>query len=175
MPRRTKKSSFPPAPPVLDGLRVLKFAHIARPITYSGRSGLIVISPSGKSKEIGPVPCLAIADTLRHEREFVILHCGRTWKVAGAQGGFSKLRDAEGRAERMYPGVSRAWVETKTTRREAKKIELEQWKPFRCSFCGRVPPEFGPKEGGVILGKGVAICRDCITAFYESFQDSPAK
>jgi hypothetical protein len=155
-------------PPVVDGLRVIAFAAVRAPVKYSGRSGLVVIAPDGTSREIGPVPRLAIAQSLRGKREFYLLHCTRTWQVLGAQAGFASAREAERRAERSYPGVTEAWYATDVTQREAKEFERVVWHQFKCSFCGRIPPEQATsRDATVISAPGANICGRCVRVFNE--------
>ena len=164
MPRSRSSSARKGAPlPVLDGLRVVRYAFIRRPIQYRGHSGLFVVSQAGSSKEVGPVPRLAIGQSLRGTREFFLLHCTRTWQVLGAQGGFSKVSQAEQLAERIYVGVTGAWIPTNVTKREAKQFERVIWYSLTCSFCGRIPPEHEDVRGATIFAARLArICGDCV-------------
>ena len=149
--------------PVLDGLRILKFAFVRKPIAYRGHSGLFVISEGGESKEIGPVPRLAVGQSLRGVREFFLLHCTRTWQVLGTQGGFSTPAQVERRAEQSYPGVAQAWVATNFTKREAKEFERVIWYSLTCSFCGRIPPEHEDVLGATLFtARSARICGDCV-------------
>ncbi|HEX7153349.1 MAG TPA: hypothetical protein VF618_17820 [Thermoanaerobaculia bacterium] len=72
------------------------------------------------------------------------------------------------RANRSYPGVSDAWVATNVTIREAKRFERDQWQPWKCSFCGRIPPEQETTEQAIVITVSTAcICGRCILDFAE--------
>jgi hypothetical protein len=120
-------------PPVLVDARVLWYAVVSPPIKYSGRSYLFV-----DGKEIGPVPRLVIAKSYG-DGGVLLLHCDRRWKVLGIAGGFSSVRDAKKRAERIYPGVTAAWTKTSATAAEAHRYRKALWARQECSFCGRLP------------------------------------
>jgi hypothetical protein len=139
----------------LNECRVLKYARIDRPIKYSGHSGLFL-----NDKEIGPVAGLIIAEPLREAGTW-ILHCSRSWKTLGAQAGFNSLTEAQARAERMYPGVSGAWIAVKISKAQARLYERQIWKDLECSFCGRIPPEFDWS----VSSKKANICDLCIHEF----------
>jgi hypothetical protein len=138
--RRTRKRSVAP-PPVLAGFRIVEFAVIKRPITFSGQSDLIVGRPNEEPKEVGAVPRLAIGQSLRGNREFALLHCTRTWDLLGVQAAYETVGQVKRRAERTYPRVSDAWEPTEVGIRQAKEFERAVWHKMKCSFCGRIPPE----------------------------------
>jgi hypothetical protein len=159
----------PGAPaPVLSGLRVLRYAFIRRPIRYAGQTGVLVGSSTGVLNELGPVPRLAIGQSIRGNREFFLLHCTRTWEVLGTQGGFTSSAQAERCASQIYRGVAEAWVETDVTIREAKAFERLIWFRDACSFCGRIPPELEP-VGSVALfsARAARICARCVREFHQ--------
>jgi hypothetical protein len=152
---------------VLNGARLVQFVSIRKPIRYSGESGLVVVAPSGQAKGIGPVANLAIGRPLRDGSDYWLLHCDRRWRVLGVQAGFAFRRDAENRAERIYPGSRDAWERLRATKPEALAYERKVWEDLACSFCRRIPPEFG--IGTAVFTSGVAIiCSDCIQKFHES-------
>jgi hypothetical protein len=101
---------------VLSGCRIRKFAVIPR------------------------APALAIAEPLREEAIWILI-CSRKWMVLDVRSGFKSVREAEARAERMYPGVATKWQSTKVSKAQALRYERELWKGDECSFCLRIPPE----------------------------------
>jgi hypothetical protein len=157
--------------PVIDGLRVLKFALIRRPIEFSGDIGLVV-SSEGQSKEVGAVPRLAIGQSLRGQREFFLLHCTRIWQVIATQSGFHTSAQAERRAECIYPGVSSAWVDTKVSLARARQIERAMWASLACNFCGRIPPEFDIPGEGLLSARGANICNKCISQRFQEITEA---
>lgn len=156
-------------PPVVAGFRVVEYAVIRQPVVFRGRSDLVAVGPNEEAKEVGPVPRLAIGQSLRDTREFALLHCTRTWEVLGIQGGFDTVRQVKRRAERTYARLSDAWVRTDVTIRQAKDFEHAVWHGMKCSFCGRIPPEQDvPAAATVVSSKNASICGACICEFYEA-------
>jgi hypothetical protein len=169
MKRRKSRNQTPP--PEIDGCRVIEYAFIKKPVRYSARNNLYRLTPStGESVEVGAVPRLVIAQPLRGERQYYLLHCDRNWNSVGGHSGFKSLADARKRAERSYPGVSRLWRPLRVSKREALAYERRAWKHAECSFCGRIPPEIGGGEGtALISSRKATICRSCIEEFYTDF------
>jgi hypothetical protein len=64
--------------PMLMGCRVTQYAMRDRSVTFRGRTNLYV-----DGKQLRAVPRLAIGEG--RTGECVLLHCGRTWKVRGAE------------------------------------------------------------------------------------------
>ena len=171
MTRRPRSSDSANCPyPAIGGFRILQFAAIRKPVRYSGRSGLFIVREDGCSEEVGPVPRLAIGVPLWRERDVAILHCKRTWEIVGVQAGFKSVQQAEARADRMYPGVSNAWVDAHVSISEAKEFERIVWHSFRCSFCGRIPPEQLDPDAARISGKDALICAECVRKFYHELE-----
>lgn len=127
-----------------------------------GYSRKITILVGGK--EIGRVPRLVIAESLR-EKAFFLLHCNKNWNVVGHDGTYVSITEAKKRAELMYPGVTSTWIKTDVSKREAKAIEREMWRGYECSFCGRIPMEFAFS----IHGKKATICNICVNETYHTF------
>jgi hypothetical protein len=144
-----KRSAGPP--PVLAGGRVLMHAVTGLPAKYSGHSNLFV-----GGKEVGPVPHLVIAESL-YEPGIVLLHCSTAWRVLGIMS-FPGIEEATKRAERIYPGVSSAWIKAHVSKAQAVKYEKEVWQGMECSFCGRLPPQFQR----LISGENANICDLCV-------------
>ena len=157
-----KKSSRSVPPPVLDDSRVIAYAIIERPVKYSGRSNLLI-----NGKEVGRVPRLVIARSFR-EKQFLLLHCSRSWAVLGSMGGFRSGSEAKRRAERIYPGISAAWNTSAVTAREARTYRNAMWKGQECSFCGRLPYEIQ----SMVQGRNAKICDICVHACYGLLSES---
>lgn len=128
-PALAKKASGPP--PVLEGSRVAEYAVIPKSVKYSGEG------------DIGPVARLAIGEAVA-EGEIPLFHCDAKWQVVGTSS-HPSVRQAKQRAEREYPGISKAWVETGLPRGE-------------CSFCGRTPDQVKR----MIEKQNVRICDICV-------------
>jgi len=125
---------------VLGNAWVLEYAILDESVTYSGHSSLFVGTEDGVLKELGPVPCLAIAQELE-TGVIMLLHCDQEWSVLGLGGNYESVSEAKAKAERAYHGVSVRWVETKVTEEEALKFIDEVWSDERCSFCDKIPPD----------------------------------
>jgi hypothetical protein len=95
-------------PPVLDHGRVLEYAVLNDRVEYSGHS-----LPFVDGKEVGPVPRLAICQSLNNP-DIVLLHCDDDWNVLGA-GIFNSAGEAKSRAEKTYPGVATCWIKSHFT------------------------------------------------------------
>jgi hypothetical protein len=149
-------------PPTLECSRVLEYAILDEPIRYSGHSNLFV-----GDKEVGPVPCLAICQRGKGPRVF-LFHCDRDWTILGTSGRDS-LHAAKDAAERIYPGVSSAWIDAHITEEDAAKHINEIWGGGqRCVFCKRTPTDF---ENPRFIQKNDAwICDSCVRACYELLQ-----
>jgi len=153
-------------PPVLGSARVLEYAILDESVTYSGHSSLFVGTEDGVLKELGPVPCLAIAQELE-TGVIMLLHCDQEWDVLGLGGNYESVSEAKAKAERAYHGVSARWVETKVTEEEALKFIDEVWADERCSFCDKIPPDVNM----MIKRKDVRICDSCIEEFHKMLQE----
>jgi hypothetical protein len=136
-------------PIVIDGCRVEHYAIRDRSMKYAG-SGLF----SG-GKEVGPVPRLAIC---RDRNGLCLLHCDSRWRSLGAAGGYSGVREAKQRAERIYPGISRAWNRTGYTKRQATNYLDRTGGNLRCSVCRK---KWYQVEQ-VVTVRRLAICDGCI-------------
>ena len=125
---------------MLGNAWVLEYAILDESVTYSGHSSLFVGTEDGVLKELGPVPCLAIAQELE-TGAIMLLHCDQEWGVLGLGGNYESVSEAKAKAERAYHGVSVRWVETKVTEEEALKFIDEVWSDERCSFRDKIPPD----------------------------------
>jgi hypothetical protein len=174
--RDSSETRLAAPPPVVDGMRVIAFAAVRGRVKYSALSGLVVIAPDGTSGEVGPVPRLAIGQSLRGKRQFYLLHCTRTWQVLAVQAGFASAKEAERRAELSYPGVRDAWYATDVTLREAKEFERVVWHRLKCSFCGRIPPEQETSRDRIVISAPSAnICGSCVRAFNEQAKEADSE
>jgi hypothetical protein len=143
---KTKRNAGRP-PLVIGGTRVLEYASIRPPVVFSGRTNHFV-----NGVELGAVPRLVISQSLRGN-EIQLNYCDESWDVLGCLS-VASVTEAKQRAERNYPGVSRAWRKYRTSRRRALAYERKQWKGHVCSFCGRIPPEF---NSWVLNGKATIL------------------
>jgi len=154
--KRVRRSLKKPST-VLDDCRVLSYAFIVPPISFSGHSSLFV-----NGTEIGPVPRLAIAEQL-HYGDLLVLHCDIDWNVIGVAAGYKSVAKAKRQVERIYPGIRGAWVDSSISKRQALACERKMWKGHECSFCNKIPPQFTYH----IKSKKATICDICIRKFYE--------
>jgi hypothetical protein len=153
--KKSKKVISNP-PHVINGSRLLFYSLMPRTVGYSGKISILI-----GGKEVGRVPRLAIADSLR-EKGIYLLHCDKNWDLISLDGLFKSVTDAKRRAELMYPGVTRSWKKLTVSKREAMEIEKKIWKGQECSFCGRIPPEFERS----LHSKSAQICNICVDQFY---------
>jgi hypothetical protein len=135
----------------LAGCKVEQYAIRDRSMKYSGHSYLF-----RDGKEVGPVPCLAICRG--DDAEILLFHCDRRWNVLGMAGDYANINAAKQRAERIYPGISAAWVKTGFTKRQVNQYLDRIGHNLRCAFCGKA---WYQVERIVTKGKN-AICDACI-------------
>ena len=153
-------------PPVLGNARVLEYAVLDESVTYLGHSSLFAGNFTDGLKELGPVPCLAIAQDLK-TGEIILMHCDQDWDLLGLGGRYDSIADAKARVERTYHGVSSCWIDAKITQEEALKFRDEMWAGQRCSFCDKIPPDFNM----MIERNNVRICNSCIAEFHKTLQE----
>lgn len=153
-------------PPVLGNARVIEYAILDESVTYSGHSSLFVGKPDEGLKELGPVPCLAIAKDLK-TGEIALLHCDEEWDLLGFGGGYQSVERAKASAERAYHGISSRWIGAQITEQEALKYRDQVWVEERCSFCDKIPPDFNM----MIKRKDVRICDACIEEFHKMLHE----
>jgi ClpX C4-type zinc finger len=136
-------------PPALAGWRVEQYAIRDRAMKYSGHGSLFQ-----DGQEVGPVPCLAIC---RGDDEVLLVHCDRRWNVLGISG-YPNIKAAKQRAERIYPGISAAWVKTRFTKRQVTRYLDSIGQNLKCAFCRKAWHQVER-----MLTKGdSAICDACI-------------
>ncbi|MGH9515628.1 MAG: ClpX C4-type zinc finger protein [Terriglobales bacterium] len=155
LPRRT--------PPVLDCARVLHYAVLDRSVTFSGRSLLFV-----GGKELGRVPCLAIAEDKETKGVF-LFHCTRKFRVLGCSA-HASVREAKHRAETTYPGVAGRWVKSGVTKTKADRFLDGVFKRQRCAVCRKRPDQVQR----LVRKSDLLICSDCVRELYEMLAESVA-
>lgn len=146
-------------PVVLDGCRIEQFALRDRSFRFSGH-GLL----SSRGKAVGPVPRLALGRDDRSGDVMVFL-CDARWRVVGASGFWPTVREAKKRAERFYPGISRAWVRTGYTKGRARRQLDRMGANSRCSLCARF--WFDVHKIVEVKTARFAICDVCVRELYE--------
>jgi hypothetical protein len=136
------------------------YALNERGVEFSGHTNLFV-----GEREIGRVPRLALCK--EKGGEVLLLHCNRTWSIKGIAA-FPSLRDARKRAERIYPGVSKRWVQMNVTSFQAERYLRKIWVGKECSFCGRRPDQVR----GMVSRRKLRICDRCATECHELLRDA---
>ena len=156
-------STRKPSPPVIASARVLSYAFV-EDIPHKGQTIYVA------GKPLGQVPCLAVCVGLGGDIGAMLFHCSSEWEALGVSGitGRSTIAEIKERAEMTYPGVAARWIDINTGVHDALRFYDEQTGGLRCSFCGKRPFEVE----GLIEGPKVAICRECVIAFYEGLQTS---
>jgi hypothetical protein len=118
---------------------------------YSGHSWLF-----RDGKEVGPVPRLAICRS--DDNKLSLFHCDSRWRSLGVAGGYSDVREAKRRAERIYPGISRAWVRTGYTKRHTREYLERTGGNLKCFVCRKKWYQVAQ----IVSTKRLAICDECI-------------
>lgn len=144
-------------PPALDQCRVLQYAILDASAAYSGHSNLF-----SDGKEVGPVPRLAICQEKTGRPEVLLLHCDGDWESLGATA-YATVSEARERAEKIYPGVNKLWIDSDFSEQDAAKYLDDLWSSHRCSFCGRDPRQFEK----VVEKNNVRICEFCVRDAYD--------
>lgn len=144
-------------PVVLHGCRVEQFALRDRSIRFAGH-GLLFSA----GKEVGAVPRLALARD--RSGEVMLFHCDYRWRVVGASGGWRTVREAKKRAERFYPGISKAWVRTRYTKAQASRHLSRTGGNTKCSLCGKF--WFDVQKMVVFKKVRFTLCDVCIRDLY---------
>jgi len=82
---------------------------------------------------------------------------------------YDTVAAAKRRAEIIYPGSSKCWVESGFTEESRERFLEEKNSWTRCSFCGKRDDERLFSE--TFEGKGTArICGNCVRELYEDLQ-----
>lgn len=148
-------------PPTLDCAQVIEFAITDESVKFEQRYTLNV-----GGEWLGEVPNLAICKNL-DESKYMVFHCNADWEVLGVAAGYVSAQEAREKVERSYHGLKGKWIPSEYTREEAEKYVRERFKNERCSFCGRIPPEFQ-----MVIGEDVRICNHCVDSFYQIMHES---
>ena len=150
-------------PPLIDNCRVTHYAVRDRSVPFAGPTGHFV-----GDKELGAVPCLAIAEA--RSGEIVLQYCNRRWVSKGVSV-WETLERAKARAERNYPGLMKKWKPTRYSNRRAEQYRRYIWKGHDCTFCGRFPDDFQ----GLIESKRrkARICNICARELAELLNPKP--
>lgn len=128
-------------PPVLASARVLFYARVNDSVKFTRRTLLFV-----DGQELGQVPCLAICEE-EASKQALLFHCDNEWNTLGCSA-HASTDEAKARAERIYAGLSRHWIDAKVSKEQAdayksslRKADEDHFKELRsvarCSFCGR--------------------------------------
>jgi hypothetical protein len=144
-------------PPTLDCAHAIEYAIVDDSVAFEQRHTLNV-----GGQWLDEVPRLAICRNL-DEAEFMVFHCDAEWNVLGVAAGYRSVEEAKAKTERSYRGLSSKWTATGYSREEAQKYLAEVFKDDKCSFCGRLPPEYQSA-----VGDTVRICNQCIDEFHEA-------
>lgn len=155
-------------PPAINFERLLYYAVLGKSIRYSGCKLMFVGPSAEKLKELKRVPCVAICEgKFENKKTFWLFYCDKDWNTVGSAHYESPVV-AMRRADRMYPGISAAWVKANVTKKQAENYLKHLWKHSRCHFCNNVKP--GPAKISQIIAtqEGPGICNYCIDALYHS-------
>jgi hypothetical protein len=142
-------------PSAIDCARVLPFARVDAAVHYRGNTTLYV---GGKLQ--GEVPCLAICK-YRDHNEVLLFHCDNDWNSQGVSV-HATVSEAMSRAEQMYDGISRNWIDSKTSEEDAERYLDTIFEGQVCTFCAKRPDQVRQLYGG---GRG-HICDACIERFH---------
>ena len=153
----------PKPPPLIDNCRVTHYAVRDRSIPLVGPTRHFV-----DDKELGAVPCLAIAEG--RSGEIVLQYCNRRW-VAKGFSVWETLERAKANTERNYPGLMKKWKPTRYSNRRAEQYRRYVWKGLDCTFCGRFPNDFQ----GMVENKkrNARICNICASELADLLNKKP--
>ena len=168
MPRYTQRMKQQPSepPPIItvNDRLLLHFAVLNDSVGFNSGHGLMFVD----GKEIGKVPHLAICQD-RDSPQFMLYYCDRNWRPIGIAS-YASVEAAKQRAERIYPGSSRCWVQASLTEADAERFREENFSDMRCSFCGKRADE---SRSATFVGDGNArICGDCVREFHDDLNNS---
>jgi hypothetical protein len=138
-------------PIVIDGCRIEQYAIRPPSVRFVGH-GLLFRG----GREVRSVPCLALGRD-RGDGRIILLHCDGRWRSRVSSGDYATVREAKARAERFYPGISKAWRKTGYTARQARRFLPEG---PTCSLCSK---RWFDVEKIVVVGRAkIAVCDACI-------------
>jgi len=153
-----------PPPPVIHSARVLSYAFVDD-IPYRKHGRLFV-----GDKLLEAVPRLAIVVNLGKDIGPLLDHCDEEWNVLGTSGADS-VAAVMALAELNYPGVASRWVDVNISVEDALRFYDEKTGSATCDFCGKRPFDFGE----CVWGPSAIICRSCIEAYYQGFQEADSE
>lgn len=157
MPAKRKRTSASLPPPAIASDRILFYAILDKSVGYTRGHGLQFVD----GQDVGKVPFLAICQS-RVPSEVLLNFCEKGWNSVAVSVHDSPA-NAQRRAERIYPGCSACWVETKFSDEDVERYLDKMYKDFRCSFCGKR----GDLVAQMFAGNGDAqICDECVAEFH---------
>lgn len=167
MTKETKNMNV--APPVINSARLMYYAINDNDVEFTNKISLFVGGSEGELEPLGEVYGLAIAETYREPKEYLLMLCNVDWDVKGVIP-FATSDEAKIRAERGYKGISSKWKISPYSdeeildflRNEYDVDPLSEWWITLCSFCGRKDSEFKT----FVAGPNAQICEHCIREFY---------
>jgi hypothetical protein len=151
------KPILPPSP-LIACAQVIAYLIIDDTMQWTGRLTLYV-----GGKQLGAVPCLAIARNVLHDRdEYLIFHCDRCWNSLGTTSAAS-IKECKLAVERWYAGSHAKWLRTGITKREAEQQLRLAFAGQTCTFCRCIPPQVD----AMLSFRGKVICDECVKAMAE--------
>src|SRR5580692_4458202 len=102
----------PPNPPpiiTLNDSALLCHAVLDESVGYTVGHGLFFVD----GKEIGKVPRLAICKD-KASGLFTLYYCDKDWNPLGVATNYQSVDAAKHRAERLYPGSSTRWIDSRS-------------------------------------------------------------
>jgi ClpX C4-type zinc finger protein len=152
-----------PCPPIVASDRVLEYTILNDSVGFNADQRPIFVG----REALGKVPCLAICQD-RNSASLMLNYCDGEW-FPMAVSVHESVVDAKSRAERIYPGSSKGWIEARFTDAEVAAYREKLSDVFRCSFCGKTHD-----EGGVAIFTGngdVRICGRCVVEFHNALNE----
>ncbi len=160
--------SVPPA--VLGSQRVLSYVTVPEASVFlAGRAGERATDPDVVAP--GPVPHLAIAESLDDPATIELLYCGADWKVLGRRSAES-ADAARVLAEQSYSGIADHWRQLPGTRDDALAFYDQSNEKSRCSFCSKRAFQVAILIEGARLIEGAngIVCNECVARFRRATQ-----
>lgn len=161
-----KKAKQTPTPPPIictNDRVLLHYAVLHEAVGFREGHKLLFVD----GREIGRVPYLAICQD-KDSPNVILYFCDGDWKPLGI-GAEGSIDNAKKKAERIYPGSSRCWVEAHFSEGDVAEYLDKAFADLRCSFCGKRPDE--TMEDTFQSSGNARICGDCITEFYRELNE----
>jgi hypothetical protein len=102
-------SATPPQTIMLNDSALLCHAVLDESVGYTVGHGLFFVD----GKEIGKVPRLAICKD-KASGLFTLYYCDKDWNPLGVATNYQSVDAAKHRAERIYPGSSTRWIDSRS-------------------------------------------------------------